>query len=89
MNFILTQLNSMGRLFVIFALPMLIQSSLLILILLALNLLLRRRTRAVLRYWLLLLILVKLVLPTTFSTPTGLGYWISGDFLLPGFSAQN
>ena len=81
MDVFVSQLNSIGRAFVSFALPMLIQSSLLILVLLALNLLFRRKTRAVFRYWLLLLILIKLVLPTTFSSPTSLGYWVSGDFL--------
>ena len=87
MDAMITQLNSLGRAFVTFALPMLIQSSLLILILLGLNLVLGRRTRAVFRYWLFLLILVKLVLPTTLSAPTGIGYWIGGSFLnLPGQS---
>ncbi len=88
MDAVITQLNSIGRSFVIFALPMLIQSSLLILILLGLNLMLRRKPRAVFRYWLLLLILVKLVLPTTLSAPTGIGYWVGGNFLnLPSQTA--
>ena len=82
MNAVVSQLNSMGHSFVTFALPMLIQSSLLILVLLGLNLLLRRKTRAVFRYWLLLLILVKLVLPTTLSAPMGIGYWVGGNFLI-------
>ena len=82
MEAITSYLNSMGASFVRFALPMLIQSSLLILVLLGANLLLLgKKTRAVFRYWLLLLILVKLVLPTTLSAPTGIGYWVGGNFL--------
>ena len=82
MDAVVSQLNSMGRSFVTFALPMLIQSSLFMLVLLGLNLLLRRKTRAVFRYWLLLLILIKLVLPTTLSAPTGIGYGVGGNFLI-------
>ena len=70
MNGIVEQLNSMGDSFVRFAVPMLIQSSLLIAVILGLDLLLRKKVRAVLRYWLWVLVLVKLVLPTTLSAPT-------------------
>ncbi|MHC4345541.1 MAG: M56 family metallopeptidase, partial [Planctomycetota bacterium] len=56
------------------------QSSVLIVILLALDLILRRKVRAVVRYCLWMLVLLKLVLPTSLSLPTGLGYWL-GDRL--------
>jgi len=75
-----TFLNSSGKSFVDFAAVMLVQSSLLIIVLLGLELLLQKRVRAVLRYWVWMLILVKLMLPTTLSSPTGLAYWI-GDKL--------
>ena len=82
MDGITTFLNLAGKSFVDFALEMLVQSSLLIIVLLVLELFLRKRVRAVLRYWLWMLILVKLVLPTTVSSPTSIAYWI-GD-RLPG-----
>ena len=80
MDSIISYLNSAGKTFIDFALPMLIQSSVLILILLGLDLILRRKVRAVFRYCVWLLVLVKLVLPTTLSAPTGLGYWLGGQF---------
>jgi len=70
------ELNAIGQRFIDFALPMLIQSSVLILLLLVLDLMLRRRVRAVVRYAVWMLVLVKLVLPTDFSSPTGLGQWL-------------
>jgi beta-lactamase regulating signal transducer with metallopeptidase domain len=83
MDGVMTLVNSVGKSFVDFAVVMLVQSSLLIIVLLGLELILRKRVRAVLRYWLWMLILVKLVLPTTLSAPTGLGYWLSDR--MPGF----
>jgi len=80
MNNLLETLNLTGGKFVDFALPMLIQSSILILILLAVDLLLRKKVRAVFRYWLWMLILVKLVLPPTLSSPAGIGRFF-GDKL--------
>lgn len=76
MNVILEQINSMSRTFVEFTWPMLLQSSALIVILLLVDLLLRKKVRAVFRYWLWMLVLVKLVLPTTLSTPVSIGYWL-------------
>jgi beta-lactamase regulating signal transducer with metallopeptidase domain len=73
MNTIIESLNSTGLWFVKFALPMLIQSSLIITVILLLDLVLRKKVRAVVRYSLWMLILIKLVLPVTFSAPTGLG----------------
>jgi beta-lactamase regulating signal transducer with metallopeptidase domain len=80
MNGVTTFLNSAGESFVGFALAMLIQSSVLIITLLGLDLILRRRVRAVFRYWIWMLVLAKLVLPTTLSSPTGPAYWF-GDRL--------
>jgi beta-lactamase regulating signal transducer with metallopeptidase domain/tetratricopeptide (TPR) repeat protein len=80
MNTILEQINSAGFIFVRFALPMLVQSSVLIGVLLLADLLLRKKVRAVVRYWLWMLVLIKLALPTTLSSPVSLGYWF-GDKL--------
>lgn len=79
MNTILEQINSTGYRFVEFALPMLIQSCLLIVVLLLADLLLRKRVRAVIRYWLWMLVLIKLILPTTLSSPLSLGYWFGDE----------
>jgi beta-lactamase regulating signal transducer with metallopeptidase domain/protocatechuate 3,4-dioxygenase beta subunit len=76
---ILEQINSMGNAFVGFALPMLVQSSILIMAILALDLLLRRKVRAVSRYWIWMIVLVKLVLPTNLSSPTSPAYWFGAD----------
>ncbi|MBI3849133.1 MAG: hypothetical protein HY298_02410 [Verrucomicrobia bacterium] len=77
MNSFIEFLNLWGDRFIQFALPMLIQSSLLIVFLIALDLLLRKRVRAVFRYGLWMLVLIKLILPPTFASPTGLGYWLT------------
>ncbi len=82
MNAILEQINSAGYKFVDFALPMLVQSSILIVVLLLADLLLRKKVRAVFRYWLWMIVLLKLVLPTTLSSPVSLGSWF-GDKLTP------
>ncbi|MCH7557642.1 MAG: HEAT repeat domain-containing protein [Planctomycetes bacterium] len=80
MNAILEQINSAGKIFVEFALPMLVQSSVLILILLLIDFALRKKVRAVFRYGIWLLVLIKLVLPTSLSAPLSLGYFL-GDGL--------
>ena len=51
MSVILEQINSVGYRFVEFAIPMLVQSSLLILILLFVDLLMRKKVKAGFRYW--------------------------------------
>ncbi|MCF7974322.1 MAG: carboxypeptidase regulatory-like domain-containing protein [Phycisphaerae bacterium] len=79
MDAILEQVNSMGNAFLDFALPMLVQSSLLIIALLGLDMLLRKRMRAVCRYWIWMIVLVKLMLPTTLSSPTSPAYWFDSD----------
>ncbi len=76
-------LNTAGGVFVAWSGPMLIQSSVLILILAALDLVLRKRVKAVVRYWIWLLVLAKLILPPSVSSPTGLAYWISSKLSVP------
>jgi len=80
MNAIVQTINTSGRAFAGFAAPMLIQSGLLILILLAVDAVLRKRVRAVFRYWIWMLVLVKLVLPPSLWSPVSLGTWF-GDTL--------
>ena len=79
MSVLLEQINSAGQAYVEFAIPMLIQSSLLILILLFVDLLLRKKIRAGFRYWIWTLVLVKLALPTSLSTPVSLGHWFGEE----------
>src|SRR5881397_550804 len=76
MNSFIDPLNHLGARFADFALAMLVQSSLLIVLLFALDLVLRDRVRAVVRYALWMLVLIKLVLPPSFAAPTGLAYWL-------------
>ncbi len=80
MNTILEQINSTGKAFVEFAVPMLVQSSVLIVILLLVDLALRKKVKAVFRYCIWMLVLLKLILPTSLSSPLSLGYWF-GDHL--------
>jgi beta-lactamase regulating signal transducer with metallopeptidase domain len=72
----LVSLNSIGRAFCHYAADAFTQSALLVIVLFTLDLLLRRRVRAVVRYSVWLLVLVKLVLPPTLALPTGIGYWL-------------
>jgi beta-lactamase regulating signal transducer with metallopeptidase domain len=78
MGELVTVLNAAGGAFVAFAAHMLVQSSALIILLAALDLVLRRRVKAVVRYWIWLLVLAKLILPPSFSAPTGVAYWAGG-----------
>jgi beta-lactamase regulating signal transducer with metallopeptidase domain len=73
MDAVIEQINSAGKAFVGFAWPMLVQSSVLIAILLVADFLLRKNVLAVFRYWLWMLVLIKLVLPTTLSSPVSVG----------------
>ena len=72
-------LNSLGGRFCGHAGSMFIQAGVLIVALSILDLLLRKRIRATVRYWLWMLVFVKLLLPSTLSVPTGAGYWL-GDY---------
>ncbi len=79
-NFSLEWLNNVGQWFWDYSAGMFIQVSLLIIVLLAVDFLLRKRVRAVFRYCVWMLVFVKLILPPTLSLPTGIGYWY-GDYL--------
>jgi len=79
-NSLLAALNSIGEAFCEHAAGVFVQSALLVVVLFVVDLLLRKRVRAVFRYCVWLLVLVKLVLPPTLSLPTGVGYW-AGDHL--------
>jgi len=73
-------LNIVGRVFCGYAGSIFIQSAVLIVLLLLIDLLIRKRVRATFRYWIWMLVFIKLVLPPTLSLPTGVGYWC-GDCL--------
>jgi beta-lactamase regulating signal transducer with metallopeptidase domain len=78
-NTCITGLNNIGQGFWGYAAGIFIQSSVLIVLLLVIDFLLRKRVRAVFRYCLWMLLFVKLVLPASFTLPTGIGYWL-GDY---------
>ncbi|NQV35328.1 MAG: PDZ domain-containing protein [Phycisphaeraceae bacterium] len=75
-------LNPMGQAFWTNATGLFIQSTLLIVLLIITDLLLQKRSRAVFRYGLWMLLFAKLILPASFTLPTGIGYWV-GDYLTP------
>jgi beta-lactamase regulating signal transducer with metallopeptidase domain len=80
MNMIFGPINSLGKIFIEFALPMLVQSSIVIGILLLAERLLREKVRAVFRYWLGILIFVQLILPPLLVSRVNLGYLsVAGD----------
>jgi Tol biopolymer transport system component/beta-lactamase regulating signal transducer with metallopeptidase domain len=79
-NDCLMDLNKVGGVFYDYAAGVFVQSALLVALLFVIDLLLRKRVRAVFRYCLWLLVLVKLVLPPMLSLPTGIGYWL-GDHI--------
>jgi hypothetical protein len=82
-------LNTAGQTFVALAGSMLLQSSVLIVILAVLDILLRKRVKAVLRYWIWLLVLVKLLLPPSFSSPTSLVSWAAGRLPTTAWERQS
>lgn len=83
MNAVVDMLNTAGRAFVEFSLPMLIQSCVLILILMAVDAFLQRKVRAVFRYWIWMLVLVKLVLPPSLGSPVSVGTWFGETLETP------
>ena len=83
MNTVVVALNLWGARFAGFALPMLVQSGIVIVLLWAIDALLRKRVRATVRYALWILVLVKLILPPTLTLPTGVAYWLPGPVLHP------
>ncbi|MCP4612020.1 MAG: PDZ domain-containing protein [Planctomycetes bacterium] len=78
-NSCITGLNSLGQGFWDYAADIFIQASVLIILLLIIDFLLRKRIRAVFRYCLWMLVFIKLILPASFSLPTGIGSWM-GDY---------
>ncbi|MDR3456977.1 MAG: M56 family metallopeptidase [Verrucomicrobiae bacterium] len=78
MNSFIEILNGRGEMFSGFAWPMLWQSSLLIVGLLAFDFLVRRKVRASVRYTLWLVVLLKLCLPPTLALPTSPAWWLHG-----------
>ncbi len=80
--------NSVGKAFCGYAAGAFVQSALLILLLFALDLLWRKRVRAVFRYCVWLLVLVKLVLPPTLSLPTGIGYWVGNHLQVAPMASE-
>ncbi|MFH1718179.1 MAG: M56 family metallopeptidase [Planctomycetota bacterium] len=85
-NDLLMSLNNIGKVFCGYAASVFIQSAILVVVLFVIDLLLRKKTRAIFRYCLWLLVLVKLILPPTLSLPTGIGYWAADR--LPVVSSQ-
>ena len=76
MNTLIEALNAWANPALRFAWPMLWQSSLLIALLFALELLLKRKVRSAVRYALWLVVLVKLLLPPSLAFPTSAGWWL-------------
>jgi beta-lactamase regulating signal transducer with metallopeptidase domain/biopolymer transport protein ExbD len=76
MNSIPEALNLWGERFVGLAWPMLWQSSLLACVLWLVDRLLRRKVRPAIRYALWLVLLVKLVVPPSFASPSSLAWWL-------------
>jgi beta-lactamase regulating signal transducer with metallopeptidase domain/peroxiredoxin/uncharacterized GH25 family protein len=89
MNAVLEQINITGQSFVEYAFAVLIQSGVLIAILLLLDLVLRKRVRAVFRYWIWLLVLLKLVLPISLSTPISLGQFFGDELAYVDISQKD
>jgi len=80
MDAVVEYMNLVGKGFVDYALEMLIQSSVLVLILLVVDSVLRKKVRAIIRYWLWMLVLAKLVLPASLSSPVSLGSLFGDKF---------
>ena len=81
-NDLLIVLNNTGSGFCNHAASMFAQSGVLIILLLIIDLMLRKKVRAVFRYCVWMLVFIKLILPPTLSLPTGIGYWC-GSSLSP------
>lgn len=69
------RLNELGAGAVSTGLVMLLQTTILLAVLLACDVVLRNRARATLRYALWLLFVLKLCLPPSLTFPTGVGFW--------------
>jgi len=75
-NSLIESLNLWGSRLADLAFGIFIQSSLLILLLFALDFVIRQRVRAVFCYGLWMLVLIKLLLPPSLALPTGVVYWL-------------
>jgi bla regulator protein BlaR1 len=73
MGTIISILNKAGEIFCQHGMTMLVQFGLLTSLLFLADILIRKRVKASLRYCLWILVLIKLVLPTTLTLPTGIG----------------
>ncbi len=76
MNALIEQLNRWGEPLLQFAWPMLWQSSLLTIVLFALDFALRKKVRASVRYALWLVVIIKLLVPPTLAAPTSIAWWL-------------
>ncbi|MBN2591682.1 MAG: hypothetical protein JXA96_17585 [Sedimentisphaerales bacterium] len=79
---IIKMLNNAGRGFCDFSLTMFVQVSVLIVVLLIIDILIRKRVRATFRYWIWMLVFIKLILPPALSLPTGIGNWFGEYFVV-------
>src|SRR5262245_56741209 len=77
MSSFIESLNAAGQGWVAFGAATGLQTCILFTLLLALDLLLRRRVRAALRHAFWMLFLIKLLMPPSWSFPTGAGYWLA------------
>ena len=80
MGTVISVLNKSGAIFCQHGLTMLVQFGLLSSLLFLGDIMIRKRVKASLRYCLWCLLLVKLVLPTTLSLPTGIGHLTGVNF---------
>ncbi len=87
-NSFISATNEIGGGFCNFAGNMLIQSSVLILLLLIFDFLIKKRVRATFRYWIWMLVFIKLILPPTLSLPTGVGNWLGEYFTTNSIVAE-
>src|ERR1051325_6454794 len=76
MNSLIDFLNAGGERLLQLAWPWFWQSSLLIAIVFLLDYALQKKIRASIRYLLWLVVLIKLVLPPTLASPTGVAWWL-------------
>jgi beta-lactamase regulating signal transducer with metallopeptidase domain len=76
MNTLIEAVNAAGESVLGVVWPILWQSSLLIALLFAVDIGLRKKIRASIRYALWLVVLVKLVIPPTLASPTSLAWWL-------------
>ncbi|MBN1974154.1 MAG: M48 family metalloprotease [Sedimentisphaerales bacterium] len=74
--------NETGRAFCDFSLTMFVQVSVLIILLLIIDILIRKRVRATFRYCIWMLVFIKLILPPALSLPTGIGNWFGEYFVV-------